>query len=144
MGNANLTDSPLSRSEVLQRAVGKCPEMTVSIEGMPCTCLIDTGSEVSTVTESFFNNLLQGKPPLVDEHAFPPTGFAVAWLGCSLHNNQLFPIRLGFKCQYMYYLNYIHVKYCELVSFVLTVLSRIISNTSTILQVNLWSFSLDR
>ena len=66
MGNANLTDSPLSRSEVLQRAVGKCPEMTVSIEGMPCTCLIDTGSEVSTVTESFFNNLLQGKPHLYD------------------------------------------------------------------------------
>ena len=24
-------------------------------------------------------------PPLVDEHAFPPTGFAVAWLGCTLH-----------------------------------------------------------
>ena len=26
------------------------------------------------------------KPPLVDEHAFPPTGFAVAWLCCSLHS----------------------------------------------------------
>ena len=25
------------------------------------------------------------KPPLVDEHAFPLTGFALAWLGCSLH-----------------------------------------------------------
>ena len=21
----------------------------------------------------------------MDEHAFPPTGFAVAWLGCTLH-----------------------------------------------------------
>ena len=26
-----------------------------------------------------------GKPPLVDEHAFPPTGFAVAWFGSSLY-----------------------------------------------------------
>ena len=26
--------------------------------------------------------------PLVDEHALPPTGFAVAWLGCSLHFNR--------------------------------------------------------
>ena len=25
--------------------------------------------------------ILRSKPPLVDEHAFPPTGFAVAWLG---------------------------------------------------------------
>ena len=24
------------------------------------------------------------KPPLVDEHAFQPTGFAVAWLSCTL------------------------------------------------------------
>ena len=28
---------------------------------------------------------IRSKPPLVDEYAFPPTGFAVARLGCSLH-----------------------------------------------------------
>ena len=60
------TDSLLSKSDVLQRAVGKCPEITVSIEGTPCLCLLDTGSEVSTVTESFFRDLLQGKPQLHD------------------------------------------------------------------------------
>ena len=27
------------------------------------------------------------KPPLVDEHAFPLTGFAVAWLGCTLQTH---------------------------------------------------------
>ena len=27
----------------------------------------------------------RSKPLLVKEHAFPPTGFAVARLGCSLH-----------------------------------------------------------
>ena len=27
----------------------------------------------------------RSKPPLVKEHAFPHTGFAVALLGCSLH-----------------------------------------------------------
>ena len=25
----------------------------------------------------------------MDEHAFPPTGFALAWLGCSLHFNDM-------------------------------------------------------
>ena len=29
--------------------------------------------------------ILRRKPPLVDEHAIPLTGFAVAWLGCTLH-----------------------------------------------------------
>ena len=27
---------------------------------------------------------IASKPPLVGEHAFPSTGFAVAWFGCSL------------------------------------------------------------
>ena len=30
------------------------------------------------------SHILYSKPPLVDEHAFSPTEFAVAWLGCSL------------------------------------------------------------
>ena len=34
---------------------------------------------------SLLLSILRSKPPLVDEHAFPLTGFAVAWLGCSLH-----------------------------------------------------------
>ena len=38
-------------------------------------------------TQNFVNlvSVEYSKPPLVDEHAFPLTGFAVAWLGCTLH-----------------------------------------------------------
>ncbi|MCG8049521.1 MAG: reverse transcriptase family protein [Candidatus Thiodiazotropha endolucinida] len=59
----NATDS-LSKTEILHRGVGKCPRVTAYIEGVPCSCLIDTGSEVSTVTETFFRNLLESKPHL--------------------------------------------------------------------------------
>ena len=59
-------DSNQPTQEILQKAVGKCPEKIVKIEGSPCCCMIDTGSEVSTVSESFFRNLLQSKPALHD------------------------------------------------------------------------------
>ena len=41
----------------LDKAVGSCPEIDVCIEGFPCNCLVDTGSQISTVTESFFRKL---------------------------------------------------------------------------------------
>ena len=34
----------------------------------------------------------------MDEHAFPPTGFAVAWLGCSLHYEQVGRVGRHLKC----------------------------------------------
>lgn len=59
-------DSNQPTQEILQKAVGKCPEKTVKLEGSSCRCLIDTGSEVSTISESFFHDLLQSKPALHD------------------------------------------------------------------------------
>lgn len=60
------TGSTKSKEEVLRRAVAKCPEVEICLEGVPYKCLIDTGSQVTTVTESFFRNLLQSKPELHD------------------------------------------------------------------------------
>jgi len=58
-----LTDSPSDsleeRQYIASKAISKCPEVEVLIEGVPCYCLIDTGSEVTTVTESFFNQYLK-------------------------------------------------------------------------------------
>lgn len=38
------------------RVVGRCPEVTVQLSGVEVLCLVDSGSEVSTVTESFFRS----------------------------------------------------------------------------------------
>ena len=44
-----------SRDEVYQRAVGRCPTTIVKLGGVAVPCLLDSGSEVSTITESCFD-----------------------------------------------------------------------------------------
>ena len=39
--------------------MGKCPTVTVKMGGVPVTCLLDTGSQVTTITESFFCHYIQ-------------------------------------------------------------------------------------
>ena len=39
---------------IIENAVGDCPEVKVSVGGVDVGCLIDTGAEVSTITESFY------------------------------------------------------------------------------------------
>ena len=41
--------------EMCERAFGKCPVVTAKLGGVQIRCLIDSGSEVTTVTEEFFN-----------------------------------------------------------------------------------------
>lgn len=49
----------LGSSIVFKKTVAKCPTVKLNIAGIIVTCLLDTGSMVSTITESFFNkNLL--------------------------------------------------------------------------------------
>ncbi|CAH3179231.1 unnamed protein product [Porites lobata] len=40
---------------VYERAVGSCPVTTVKLGGVHVRCLLDSGSQVSTIAESFFN-----------------------------------------------------------------------------------------
>jgi len=54
------------KERILSRGVGYCPTTTVLIEGKEVNCLIDTGSQVSTVTETLFRNLLDAVPKLRD------------------------------------------------------------------------------
>lgn len=44
----------LTKEQFLERAVGKCPEVEIHAGGVAIRCLLDTGSNVSTLTESFF------------------------------------------------------------------------------------------
>ena len=54
---SNTGSSPTtpSHNEVLRKAVGKCPIVPIKINGVEVPALIDTGSEVSTITQSFFD-----------------------------------------------------------------------------------------
>lgn len=56
IGSSDMT----SRSRLLERAVGKCPVVELKIKGVNTSCLLDTGSQVSTLTESFFRDSLSG------------------------------------------------------------------------------------
>jgi hypothetical protein len=53
-----------------QRAVGTCPEATVTLGSKEVRCLLDTGAQVSTVTESFFLNNLAEEADLWDVSSF--------------------------------------------------------------------------
>lgn len=54
----------LTKDRFLERAVGKCPEVEIHIGGVAVRCLLDTGSNVSTLTESFFKEHLNGEDQL--------------------------------------------------------------------------------
>ncbi|KAK0054404.1 Retrovirus-related Pol poly from transposon, partial [Biomphalaria pfeifferi] len=45
----------LTKDSVLNKIAGTCPTVEVLIEGVPLLAMVDTGSQVSTVTESFFS-----------------------------------------------------------------------------------------
>ncbi|RXN06967.1 Retrovirus-related Pol poly from transposon [Labeo rohita] len=49
-----------SRDRFLERAVGTCPMVDLKIRGVLVSCLLDTGSQVSTITEGFFREHLSG------------------------------------------------------------------------------------
>ena len=42
----------------MERAISKCPVVKVNVSGQSINCLLDTGAEVSTLTEEFFRNHL--------------------------------------------------------------------------------------
>uniref|UniRef100_A0A3P9I2U1 Gypsy retrotransposon integrase-like protein 1 n=1 Tax=Oryzias latipes TaxID=8090 RepID=A0A3P9I2U1_ORYLA len=50
----------LTKERFLKNAVGKCPVVDIQIGGIPLNCLVDSGSNVSTLTESFFRDHLHG------------------------------------------------------------------------------------
>lgn len=46
----------MDMSSFYEKTVDKCPvTLTVRLGGVDMPCLLDTGSEVSTITEEFFN-----------------------------------------------------------------------------------------
>lgn len=50
----------LTKKHFLEHAVGECPEVDIQIGGVPFHCFLETGSNISTLTESFFRVNLHG------------------------------------------------------------------------------------
>ena len=50
----------------LERMVGGCPEATIVVMGAEVRCLLDTGAQVSTLTESYYRQHLEPNVELVD------------------------------------------------------------------------------
>ena len=73
-----------NEGSLLNRAIGTCPEADVMMDGVGIRCLLDTGAQVSTVTETFYREHLSGKE-LVDIQQFltisAANGLAIPYLG---------------------------------------------------------------
>lgn len=50
----HLTDG----GSIIENVVGDCPEVKFRVRGVDVGCLIDTGADVSTITESFYKEYL--------------------------------------------------------------------------------------
>ena len=48
-------------ANICKRAIGRCPVVSANLGGVRASCLIDSGSEVSTITEEFFNAHFKGQ-----------------------------------------------------------------------------------
>ncbi|PIK34812.1 Pol polyprotein [Apostichopus japonicus] len=70
---------------LVTKAVGECPKITVQSGSLSIRCLLDTGAEVSTITESFFLEHITQSGELVDVSAFlkisGATGVNVPYIG---------------------------------------------------------------
>jgi hypothetical protein len=72
-----------SSDEIMRFGIGKCPHGSVAFGGSKFPCLIDTGSNVSTITEKFYHQHLEDKcPKLVDPSS---------WLTITATNNLAVP-----------------------------------------------------
>jgi len=60
-GKSEGSKDTITKEHFLENAVGECPEVDIRIGDVPLRCLLDTGSNVSTLTESFFRDHLHGE-----------------------------------------------------------------------------------
>ena len=54
----------------MDQIVGTCPTIQILVNNVPLTCLVDTGSQVTTVTESFYKHFVSQLPGLIDVSSF--------------------------------------------------------------------------
>ena len=84
MGGRDLLGLPTSTSR--QALIGQCPTITVQVQGIPTTFLLDTGSMVTTLGEGYFKQHLQAhlKTPVQNcdwLHLTAANGLTIPYLG---------------------------------------------------------------
>ena len=55
-----------SSGSTLERMFGGCPEATIVVIGAEVRCLLDTGAQVSTITESYYRQHQESNVKLLD------------------------------------------------------------------------------
>ena len=58
--------SAQEEGQVLHKAIGMCPEIMVQLGKADARCLLDTGAQVSTITETCFNEYFADEERLLD------------------------------------------------------------------------------
>ena len=58
------------RGSIFSKAIGKCPEAVVHIGSAEMRCLLDTGAQVSCISESFFKQRLAEGKELIDVSSY--------------------------------------------------------------------------
>ena len=75
----------ISGGSVIANAIGDCPEVRVKVGDVDVRCLIDTGAEVSTITESFYMEHLAPGNKVVDVTSYirisASQGLEIPYLG---------------------------------------------------------------
>ena len=86
------TEGRSDDSSFWKKLVGACPTVKISINQSPLLATVDTGSQVSTVTESFFLDNLQGPLQIIPSKCFRLTaanGLVVPYIGYFLATVEL-------------------------------------------------------
>lgn len=80
--------SPLQQERILNKAIGRRPILTVKVGGVAMKCLLDTGSQVTTVTEKFFESHLRSLvKDVANSHSCKWFADPVQWLHRAGHGD---------------------------------------------------------
>ena len=52
----------VNTDDIVSKLVGPVAEVNIVVEGVPCSCLVDSGSQVTTVSKSFYDQYLSAIP----------------------------------------------------------------------------------
>ena len=70
MLRSTVTCKPLSETDrfnIMEQAVAPCPKITMTIKGQKVCCLLDMGSEVTLMNESYFKQFIEKLTPAMEQ-----------------------------------------------------------------------------
>ena len=88
------------KDAIFSKLVGRCPEAMIQVGSVTTKCLFDTGSEISTVTESLFRKSLEPNGKTIENISNwmkikAANGLEIPYLGCIEVNMTVFGIEFS-------------------------------------------------